>query len=155
MSTPESPSIVPRAAALLLAAATALGAARAAGPDAADAAPQPVVQHAGSVAWVSGGVTLGEAARMKRLMADYPLRIVLSDARGEYAVASRLRILRDDGARRGETVAELSDAGPYVLVDLPPGRYTLQADIAGLSRSREVVVARGGATVRWAVPDAS
>lgn len=81
------------------------------------------------------------------MMSQYPMRIVMSAPNGDYEVADRLTILRN-----GNVVAELSDAGPYVLADLAPGRYTVQASFAGVSQTRQVAVGGGGTTLHLVVP---
>ena len=96
---------------------------------------------------ISGGVTLDEAAAVKRLAARYPLRVVLSGRGGDYYIADHLSVLQ-----RGQLVAELTDAGPWLLMDLPPGRYTLLGRFSGLTMSRDVTVSGAGTTLHWVVP---
>lgn len=104
-------------------------------------------QRYNSVTVVSGGVTSDEAVAVKRLSTRYPLRIVISGRGGDYYIADSMTVLS-----RGHVVAEIPDAGPWLLMDLPPGRYTLQGRFSGLTMSRDVTVSGAGTTVNWVVP---
>jgi hypothetical protein len=96
---------------------------------------------------VSGGVTLDEAAAVKRMSRQYPLRVVLSGRGGDYYIAQTMTVTQG-----GRVLAEIPDAGPWLLIDLPPGRYTLQGRFEGLSMSRDVTVTGAGTTVNWVLP---
>lgn len=109
----------------------------------------PEPQRFGSVSVVNGGVDLDEAERLRRLSPQYPLSIVFSVRDGNYAVADNFTIRRD-----GQPVAEVPNAGPWLLVDLPPGRYTLQAEFEGQVVERPLTVGsqKRGSTVHWVAP---
>lgn len=104
-------------------------------------------QRYNSVTVVSGGVTSDEADAVKRLSTRYPLRVVISGRGGDYYIADSMTVLS-----RGQVVAEILDAGPWLLMDLPPGRYTLQGRFSGLTMSRDVTVSGAGTTVHWVLP---
>ncbi|MBL8361252.1 MAG: hypothetical protein JNN18_12230 [Rubrivivax sp.] len=126
-----------------LTAAVALCAALATAAHAQDDEPL-LPQQFGAATVVNGGAGLDEAAAIKRMAGHYPLRIVFSQRNGDYEVADSLQVMRG-----GERVAEVPDAGPWLLVDLPPGRYTLRGDFGGRMEQREVTIGRGGQTVHW------
>ena len=105
-------------------------------------------QSYGPVTVVSGGIGVDEAAAIKQMSSRYPLRVVMSRPDGHYRVAEWLAIARPGGS----VVVEIEGAGPWVLADLPPGRYTLQATFGGHEQRRSVVVGRDGTTVHWVVP---
>ena len=96
---------------------------------------------------INGGVTLDEAAAVKRMASQYPLRVVISGRGGSYYIAQTMTVLQG-----GRVVAEIPDAGPWLLMDLPPGRYTLQGQFDGLTMRRDVTVTGSGTTVSWVVP---
>lgn len=96
---------------------------------------------------VSGGVTLDEAAAVKRMAPSYPLRVVLSGRGGDYYIAQTMTV-----SQGGRVLAEIADAGPWLLIDLPPGRYTLRGRFEGLAMSRDVTVTGAGTTVNWVLP---
>lgn len=99
---------------------------------------------------VDGGVTVDEATLARQMAGRYPLRVVLSGRNGSYYVADRLTVWRD-----ARLVAEIPDAGPWLLMDLPPGRYVLQGLFnGGVTQNRQVVVgANTGTTVHWVLPE--
>ncbi|MFO1336900.1 MAG: hypothetical protein U1F53_01475 [Burkholderiaceae bacterium] len=107
----------------------------------------PAPQMYNHVKVVNGGVSLDEADAVKRIAPDYRLRVILSGRGGDYQVAQTLAVVQD-----GRVVARIPDAGPYVLMDLPAGHYTLEGQFAGLSMSRDVNVASAGTTVNWVLP---
>lgn len=129
--------LAPATAAVALCAAAATAAVHA-----QDAPLQP--QQRGSATVVNGGVGLDEAAEIRRLAPHYPLRVVFSLRNGDYEVADRLEVLRG-----GERVAVVPDAGPWLLVDLPPGRYTLRGEFGGRTEQRDVTIGHGGRTLHW------
>ncbi|HEY6512043.1 MAG TPA: hypothetical protein VI032_08705, partial [Burkholderiaceae bacterium] len=93
------------------------------------------------------GVSVDEAAAMKRIAPRYKLRVEISGRGGDYYVADSLKLLQ-----RGQVIAEIPDAGPWLLFDVPPGSYTLSGEFAGRRVEREVNVASAGTTVHWVVP---
>jgi hypothetical protein len=109
----------------------------------------PEPQRFGNVSVINGGSDLDEAERLRRMSPQYPLSVVFSVRDGDYAVADQFVIRLD-----GQPVAEVPNAGPWLLVDLPPGRYSLQADFQGRVVERPVTVSRnaGGSTVYWMAP---
>jgi hypothetical protein len=96
---------------------------------------------------VSGGITIDESTAAKRMAPQYPLRVVLSGRGGAYQVADRMTVLRGD-----RVMAEIADAGPWLLMDMPPGRYTLRGEFEGRTLTRTVNVGGTGTTVHWVVP---
>lgn len=126
--------------------ATLVGAASAQEVAAPDRLPEP--QTFGEVSVISGGVDLAEAERMRKAQARYPLRIVYSvRGHGDYTVPDELVLMKGD-----ETIAQLPSAGPWVLIDLPPGTYRLRSTFDGRVSERTVRVGRGGQTVHWVAP---
>ena len=98
---------------------------------AASAQPAPPVR--------TGGI--GEEER-RALESDarYNLKLVAANRAGQY-------ISDVDGTivdERGAVVVAARIAGPWLLADLPPGRYRVVAVYEGTRQSRDVVVGRGG-----------
>jgi len=114
-----------------------------------DPAAAPSPQEYGSVEVVNGGVDSDQATAIKRMAPQYKLRVELSGRGGEYEVADSLKV-----TQRGETIAEIPDAGPWLLLDVPPGRYTLQGQFGEQRVQRDVTVADSGTTVHWVLPKA-
>lgn len=108
----------------------------------------PPVMHAGSVAYVTGGVGLDESTALKRAMASgkYPLAVQLYGASGEYLSDVPVKIT--DMKKR--SVFEASSQGPFMLVKLPPGQYVVSATHNSKEQRRTVSVPRKGhAAVRF------
>lgn len=110
----------------------------------------PQTIDANGVRVVSGGVTLGESTEMRRMARQFPLRVVISTRDGSYDVAERLQVMRN-----GSVVAEVQGAGPWVLMNVPPGQYTLRGEFDdGMPPEQKTVRVGqgGGAMVHWVRP---
>jgi hypothetical protein len=102
----------------------------------------------GSVMIISGGSDLDEAAEFRQASPRYPLSVVFTVRGGDYTVPDSFKLLHD-----GNVVATMPSAGPWVLIDLPPGSYKLQAESGGRTVERNVRVGKGnGQTVYWTLP---
>ncbi len=109
----------------------------------------PRVTHAGAVSYLNGGAGSDEAAYMKVRAREFPLQIVFSGRGGEYGVADRLTVVTRSGAQ----VAVVRDAGPYLLMQLPPGRYTIEAEFDGTVERRSVTIGSGTRRMDWRMPN--
>jgi hypothetical protein len=110
----------------------------------------PMATESGPVTVISGGVDLDEAERMKQAAGRYPLRVVFSVPGGNYAVPQEFTLMQGT-----QTMLKIQSAGPWLLIDLPPGAYTMQARVEDRVLDRAVTVNRRGNTVHWVVPDAN
>lgn len=113
-------------------AAALLGSASVAG--AADA--EPVVQTAGSVSYVSGGVGSESIDRLSALSSQFNVKLVFAINSGEYV--SDVGVVISDG--KGRKVVDAVSEGPWFLVRLPAGNYQIVATLAGKAEKRQVVV---------------
>lgn len=111
--------------------------------------PAPRVEQAGKIAYLNGGA--GEEARvaMERMQAGFPLRNVFSGLGGQYVVAERVMVLNAAGE-----ATEIRDAGPLLMLDLPPGRYTIEAYVGGQLQRRTVTLAQQPVKLNWNWPGA-
>jgi hypothetical protein len=96
---------------------------------------------------INGGASFEEVAAIKRIAPQYKLRVEISGRGGDWYVADRLRVVKGD-----EVVAEIPDAGPWLLMDVPPGRYTLEGEFEGHLVKRSVTVTANGANVHMVAP---
>lgn len=91
----------------------------------------PQVFAHGAVSYVSGGVGADEATAMKEAARSFPLEIMFVEkaesGRRAYSADNQVVVL-DAG---GNTVLNTSSDGPFMLIDLPPGRYTVVAEDEG------------------------
>ncbi len=108
------------------------------------------VQQSGTVAYVSGGIGVDEADAFKAASGNWPLALEFSVAaqpRAQYASDVSVHI-----AARGRSVLDTTTDGPYLLVKLPPGAYTVSATFHGKTVTRQVAVKRNGsahASIMW------
>ena len=110
----------------------------------------PQVEHAGPVAYMNGGAGLDEAGYMKAHAREFSLQVIFSGRGGEYGVADRVSVQRG-----GEEIAAVEEAGPYLLMQLPPGRYTVEADFDGGVERRSVTIGQGTRRIDWSTAKAS
>ena len=108
----------------------------------ADDGTLPAERTEGSVTFVSGGIGKDESEAMKRAASRYSLMIEMSSSggpRAEYVSGVKIDI-RD---QRGTTVLSTTSDGPFLLANLPPGQYSIDATWNGKSQQRKVAVAAG------------
>ena len=130
--------------------AAALGLAMA-GPAAAQAASLPTVQKSGSVEYMTGGVGQDEATAMEREAGRWPMALefaVRDGKKADFAADVHVRI-RD--AERNVVLDTTAD-GPFVLAKLEPGRYRVEATLAGKTLRRDVTVGKGHARTLFEWP---
>jgi ABC-type glycerol-3-phosphate transport system substrate-binding protein len=126
-------------------AATALAAAAQTSPGASAA---PTVQHTpAGIDYISGGAGEEDRTAMSARQAEFPFKIVLSASGGAYLVAEKLSVLASQGA-----LVTVRDAGPIVMLKLPPGSYTLEATSQGRTERRTVRVGNPAQTLNWQFP---
>ncbi len=135
---------------LSLVAATTLLAQAPADIDAVTATPALRVQESAGVQYLNGGAGDEERNAMRALRSEFPLQIVFSTRSGAYSVAQQVRLLNGD-----RQVVAVNNAGPWLMVKVPPGRYTVEAEFAGGTQRRTVQVHSAPKTVHWATALAS
>lgn len=143
------------ATALALVTGAAAGAQQQRGPEQAAAAAGidlPEQHHAyqlGGVAgmteqdrpYITGGVSIEEAYSLEAARDDYRLWLVTADRHSGAWLAGARATIRDDS---GNEVLQTTLQGPYLLVDLAPGRYKVTTDYQGQSTSQTVAVGGQG-----------
>lgn len=103
----------------------------------------PQTQTQGDVSFVSGGVGLDESTALRAAQHQWPLSLRFTGPASAYVSNVHVQIV--DG--KGATVLDTTSKGPYMLVRLRPGRYTVHASYSGVDRSRSVTV-RGNGSAR-------
>ena len=100
-------------------------------------------QTQGDVSFVTGGVGLDESTALRRAQSQWPLSLRFTGPDSAYVANVQVRIVDAKGA----TVLDTASMGPYMLVRLRPGRYTVHASYSGVDRSQAVTV-RGNGSAR-------
>lgn len=117
--------------------ATVVGTALAQGSDLTDP-----IRTQGGIRYACTGV--GASSREDPRWKGFPAKLVFAAKRGDYLSQVTTRIA-DAG---GTTVFEVQDCGPWLLLDLPQGRYAVSAtahDGQGRSYDAKAVLNVGGA----------
>ena len=91
--------------------------------------------------YVAGGFGLEEREELAQLRRDFRLR-VMTAARGSGAYVSGVRLRIADASGRG--VFDRAVDGPWLLIDLPPGRYSLRASLQAETVEQQVTLDAAG-----------
>ncbi len=91
----------------------------------------PAWQGAGSARYVCGGIGSDESQAMRAAMKDHPLALLFARADGAYLA-------------NVEVTIKGGDANNAALVDVPAGRYVIDASTAGGAAKTETVTVGGG-----------
>lgn len=112
-------------------------------------APRMDARHTAIIAplYINGGAGEEERAAMRQRSADFPQQLVLSAPGGDYAVAKTLTILPRDGS--GVPLMTVHNAGPLIMMRLPPGSYVATADIDGRIDQRPLIIGGGPQQIQW------
>jgi hypothetical protein len=87
-----------------------------------------------AVKYLSGGAGDEERSQLMAQWTQFPLLIVFSASGGAYAVPDSVRISN----ARGIPVLEVGQAGPMLMVNLPPGDYRVQARVGDAAQERDL-----------------
>ena len=99
-------------------------------------AAQPERQYIGEVGVVNSSPDVDDVKAARQVASEFPLSVEMSGPQGGYQVADELTVMRGD-----TVVAEIPHAGPFVSLDLLPGKYTLVGSFGDKEISRDVTVA--------------
>lgn len=106
----------------------------------AQAAQLPPLQRYGNVEYVSGGFGQPMTEAFRAAQPNFPLSLVFAEDAGNgtwpFVADVNVRILNESG----NAVLEANNVGPYLLVKLPSGRYTVEATYQGVTRTTAVTV---------------
>ncbi|MGE8318220.1 MAG: carboxypeptidase-like regulatory domain-containing protein [Comamonas sp.] len=117
------------------------GLAGAAEPGAGTGAMPAVHSHQG-VRYTSGGIGLDESTAMKAAASQWPLSLefaIQTGGRAEYASNVKVLVRNSQGA----TVLQATSQGPFLLAELPPGSYQIEATLGGKTLQRQATVRSG------------
>jgi hypothetical protein len=118
-------------------------------PHAASADPLPAAHAQGQVEYIAGGIGKDESDAMKQANADYPLLIELASTRrgeadgngkGEFVAGADVAIRNASG----DEILRAQIEGPLLLVRVPPGQYSIDANWQGVHKQSRVDVTAAG-----------
>ncbi|HVE10691.1 MAG TPA: carboxypeptidase regulatory-like domain-containing protein [Paraburkholderia sp.] len=102
----------------------------------------PQVQQQGDVSFTSGGVGKDESDALRAAQASWPLAMRFTGPTADYLADVRVKIADAHGA----DVLDATSRGPYMLVKLRPGHYTVHASYKDNTQSKSVTIpAKGSA----------
>jgi hypothetical protein len=107
----------------------------------------PQVRTQGQTTYLEGGAGDEELRYLRQQTPQYNLRVLVHGDSGEYVAADSVVIKRGS-----QTVLALNEAGPYVLAQLPAGRYTVEATYKGAKKTRAINLKEEGTTVDVSFP---
>lgn len=99
----------------------------------------PPSQHAGEVTYLSGGVGSDQSAAIKDVMHQYPLVLEFAgktNSGNDYLADIPVQV----SDVHGKTLLNTSAQGPFMLLSLPHGRYSVTASYKGVPERRTVNV---------------
>jgi hypothetical protein len=99
----------------------------------------PQVQQQGDVSYTSGGVGLDESHALQREQAHWPLSLRFTGPTADYLSGVHVRITGSKGE-----VLSTESMGPYMLVKLPAGSYTVYAKYKDQEKKQSVSVSGPG-----------
>ncbi|CAB3757645.1 carboxypeptidase-like regulatory domain-containing protein [Paraburkholderia humisilvae] len=102
----------------------------------------PQIQQQGGVSYTSGGVGLDESHALRAAEHDWPLSLRFTGPTSDYLADVHVKIA---DTHSGDVLSATS-RGPYMLVKLPPGRYTVQASYEDRAQTRSITVPAKGTT---------
>jgi hypothetical protein len=127
-------------------AALALGGASLLGALAACAAYNPPIHVANGIEYMSGGISSDEAALMQTVAPRWPatFEFAIKDGTRSDFAANVAVTVRDASGRA--LLSQVNAEGPFMVARLDPGRYEVEATLAGRTLKQTVEVHAGSPT---------
>lgn len=105
----------------------------------------PPVHRSGPVEYLSGGIGQSESTAIERASKQWPLALEFAVKDGQHAdfAADVKVIVRDED---GHAALKTTAQGPFLLARLAPGRYAVDATLAGKTLHEQALVKKGEST---------
>lgn len=106
-----------------------------------DLLPPPIPTMKGEVAYVSGGICTGGVDQMKSMAKQFQLEIVLvekSEAYEKENYIADVKVQIKDAKEK--LILDVVTDGPFLLVNLPNGRYEIMAEYNEVVKTRKVKI---------------
>ncbi len=100
----------------------------------------PTTQKQGDISYLSGGIGLTEANAIKHVAKRYPLElefVLKAKPKDEYLADVKVNI-KD---AHDKVVLDTTADGPFLLAQMPAGKYTVSADRDGKVEHRQIEIA--------------
>lgn len=105
-------------------------------------------QSQDGVTYIDGGIGEAERDEIRRRAPEFNLVLLLTERDGSYLAGAEVLVL--DGKQQIRFTDD--NAGPFLLLRLPPGRYEIRASVAGERQSSRVTIGPRGQqqrVLRW------
>ncbi|HTT38589.1 MAG TPA: hypothetical protein VMH32_13075 [Burkholderiales bacterium] len=99
-----------------------------------------VTGQSNGIPYATGGVGLESRELLRAKESEFNLAVVLSLKDGQYLGGGKVSVR----AAGGKTLLAVEAQGPWVLARLAPGKYVVEATLAGIARSRNVTIGKAG-----------
>jgi hypothetical protein len=99
----------------------------------------PETQHSDGVSYITGGVGEGETASILAEAKQWPLILEMSqieNGRGVWIFGANIKIVD----AKNQTIFDAQADGPYMLINLAPGDYQIQATYQDVEQKRLVSI---------------
>ncbi|WP_345811595.1 carboxypeptidase regulatory-like domain-containing protein [Paraburkholderia sp. PREW-6R] len=100
----------------------------------------PQIQQQGDISYVSGGVGLDESKALQHAQSQWPLSLRFTGPGSDFLADVHVRIVD----AHGSDVLKADSRGPYMLVKLRPGRYTVHAQYKDHDQTKAVTIPAKG-----------
>lgn len=119
-------------------AALALGAAALSGALAAHAVYNPPIHMANGIEYMGGGASEEEAALMQSIEPRWPasFEFAVNDGKRQVSAADVVLTVRDASGRA--VLGQIATGGPFLVARLDPGRYEVEATLAGQTLTQQI-----------------
>lgn len=97
----------------------------------------PPIQHAGDIAYLSGGIGSDQSSAIKGVMHNYPLVLEFvgrTNFGNDYLADVPVQI----SDTHGRNLLNVQTGGPFLLMSLPHGQYTVTAMYNGMVKHRTI-----------------
>lgn len=105
--------------------------------DSSSAGSLPQIQHQGDLSYLSGGIGQDESKALERERSHWPLSMQFTGPGSDFLADVHVRIVDT----HNNEVLNTDSLGPFMLVKLPPGRYTVHATYKNRDQTKTVNVA--------------
>lgn len=95
-----------------------------------------IMQTAGNVPYVSGGIGIDSIGRLESMASQFNVKLVFASKSGEYL--SDVKVTISDAA--GKVVLDTLSDGPWLMTKLRPGQYQIVATYGGNVEKRALAV---------------